>query len=346
MRNIIYDQISTKAQPGTEDKITVLKKLEEVFPDNYKKIISDSIDGNIRWHVEHIRESYVYDHEIDYNLLKKTFLTNNIIYYTGAEKNQTIIDIENKHGIKIKTKNPFEWETCLALKYAEDFIKNKTDYINKKTYAPFNFICYNRYAKLHRFLILANLKEQNLLDNAIYSWHPDTNRISDIKNQLVNINVDRSFLNENQICTYDEDTNISKNVKHSNLDIRLKYRYNFDHPLNSYFLVATETFYNDTIFFTEKTYKAFLFLQPFVFIGNHNSLDYLRSQGYDLFDDIIDHSYDLEKNLFLRVKLASNEIKRLCDLDWPELLHKNLNRLIKNYKNVVLRSKKFKSNSF
>ena len=46
----------------------------------------------------------------------------------------------------------------------------------------------------------------------------------------------------------------------------------------------------------------------------------------------------LEKNLFLRVKLASNEIKRLCGLDWPKLLYKNLNRLIKNYKNVVLRS--------
>ena len=43
MKNIIYNQILTEAQQGTEDKITVLKKLEEVFPDDHKKIISDSI---------------------------------------------------------------------------------------------------------------------------------------------------------------------------------------------------------------------------------------------------------------------------------------------------------------
>ena len=46
-------------------------------------------------------------------------------------------------------------------------------------------------------------------------------------------------------------------------------------------------------FITEKTYKCIKHAQPFVIIGAPGSLACLRSQGYRVFDHVLDNSYDL-----------------------------------------------------
>jgi len=49
-------------------------------------------------------------------------------------------------------------------------------------------------------------------------------------------------------------------------------------------------------FFTEKTTQCFLALHPALFVSNQNHVKILREWGFDLFDDIFDHSYDLVDN--------------------------------------------------
>lgn len=48
----------------------------------------------------------------------------------------------------------------------------------------------------------------------------------------------------------------------------------------------------DTTSFTEKTVHAILALHPVMIIGHPFLIEYLRQQGFDMFDDVIDHSYD------------------------------------------------------
>ena len=51
-------------------------------------------------------------------------------------------------------------------------------------------------------------------------------------------------------------------------------------------------FTSTNIFFSEKIFRTFENFHPFVLIGQAKSLDHLRNEGFDLFDDILDHSYD------------------------------------------------------
>jgi hypothetical protein len=67
---------------------------------------------------------------------------------------------------------------------------------------------------------------------------------------------------------------------------------NVNFYLNSYLGIITDTFFDQGIFLSEKVFNAINYQQLFFYIGYHGSLEYLRKQGYQTFDDIIDTSYD------------------------------------------------------
>ena len=64
--------------------------------------------------------------------------------------------------------------------------------------------------------------------------------------------------------------------------------------LDCYLNVITETrFYNtNPVWFSEKTFRAMMFLQPFIVLGAAGSLKALRNRGYQTFAQWIDESYD------------------------------------------------------
>jgi hypothetical protein len=82
---------------------------------------------------------------------------------------------------------------------------------------------------------------------------------------------------------------------------------------NCYINIITETFFNSPeIHATEKSFRAFYFMQLPIFVATYGHVQYLRKRfGFDMFDDLIDHSYDLEKNSQKRLKMVFEEIKRL-----------------------------------
>ena len=104
---------------------------------------------------------------------------------------------------------------------------------------------------------------------------------------------------------------------------------------DSVFNIVTESFISaDDIFLTEKIFKPIIWHQPFIIIGNPGSIEFLRTDGFDVFDDIIDHSYDNIIEIPERFEYIKKEIIRLCDIpisDWVEILYRILPRLRKNY---------------
>ena len=68
---------------------------------------------------------------------------------------------------------------------------------------------------------------------------------------------------------------------------------------------------SDRQFFTEKSAKAFLYGQLPLFISAPGYVQVLRNIGFDVYDDLIDHSYDKEDNLLRRCDLVFEELKRL-----------------------------------
>lgn len=66
------------------------------------------------------------------------------------------------------------------------------------------------------------------------------------------------------------------------------------------------------IFVTEKTYKCFAWLQMPIWFAVPGLVNEVRAQGFDVFDDIIDHSYDTIRNEHKRINCI---ITTVCDFD-------------------------------
>lgn len=84
---------------------------------------------------------------------------------------------------------------------------------------------------------------------------------------------------------------------------------------------------------TEKTTRAFVYGQVPIFVIYKNTLEFVRSLGFDLFDDIIDHSYDFESEPEIRINLAVNQLEKICAKPieyWVNYKKNNIERFIKN----------------
>lgn len=83
--------------------------------------------------------------------------------------------------------------------------------------------------------------------------------------------------------------------------------------------------------FTEKVMKPFQARQIPLFIGLPNLQETLRKLGFDLFDDLIDNSFEKEKNHSVRMDMILDELERLLTLDLVNYKQNNLERFESNY---------------
>jgi hypothetical protein len=81
---------------------------------------------------------------------------------------------------------------------------------------------------------------------------------------------------------------------------------------------------------SEKTAKPFVWGQVPIILCVADNIKYIRSLGFDLFDDVIDHEYyDKETNPILRIKKTVDQLERICRWsieDCRDFKQKNLHR--------------------
>lgn len=88
-----------------------------------------------------------------------------------------------------------------------------------------------------------------------------------------------------------------------------------------------------TAFMTEKSEKAFMLGQVPLWIGATGSAALARSWGFDLFDDIVDHSYDDEPDPHLRIGMVLDQLEMICGKPmehWRRYREDNRDRFIAN----------------
>ena len=197
-------------------------------------------------------------------------------------------------------------------------------------------LSYNRRPHIHRVYLLAKMKRNKLLDQTAWSWRgaPDRSHINDFfRNATINgilTEEDRdSFVSimQGPLRSFpDEDLNINKADS-----------VNFDHISTTCFQIINETFVVNNSgdpFLSEKSYKPFVSGQPFVMWGQQNTVWALREQGYDTFDDWIDHHYDTIADPTERMAVLVTEIERLyalTPLEWSQMLLEMLPSIEKNF---------------
>jgi hypothetical protein len=126
-----------------------------------------------------------------------------------------------------------------------------------------------------------------------------------------------------------EGYNVPPNHNALNFDLNLKNLYT-DSIVE---FVNETTFYNQGIFVSEKYLNSVYGFNFPIIISNAGTVDYLRNIGFDMFDDIINHDYDLELDNEQRIIKACTlnrsiiEDKKLAKHYW----YNARDRFVSNY---------------
>ena len=223
----------------------------------------------------------------------------------------------------------------------KQFYKCQLNYIKNEKDRKFYFTCYARMPRYYRLLFLSLLSYNNLLDKTTWSYGPsvksylyDVNNLENMYNLIPKhrneYNLDqiaKKFINGGNKCSHDFTFN---------KDDHLFLSYNDIHE--SYFNIILDTdITSNELLVTEKCYKVIISLQFLLYLGNPFVIKRLRKDGYDMFDDFINHSYDEELDFENRMFLLLSEVNRLSKLSKKQinLFYKNnINRFIKNKENL------------
>jgi hypothetical protein len=100
--------------------------------------------------------------------------------------------------------------------------------------------------------------------------------------------------------------------------------------LDTYVNLVTETTVIDRLFVTEKTWKPIASGQLFLILGNPGTVQFLREQGVDTFDDYIDHGYDLETDPATKLDLLYKSLDQLMISNLEDIYKRTRQRRLEN----------------
>ena len=87
-------------------------------------------------------------------------------------------------------------------------------------------------------------------------------------------------------------------------------------------------------FLTEKSAKCFLLKQVPIWRRSVGQAKMARDLGFNLFDDLVDHTYDTVADPTVRLNMVMDQVERLCKTPLPQLIEyraDNANRFDNNY---------------
>jgi hypothetical protein len=203
------------------------------------------------------------------------------------------------------------------LGYVSDNVKASD--LDSTILRPKKFLSFNRQMshRPHRVMIAYFALKHNLLKDGFFSFlgNVDTTEITSI---LRDFNLENSLSSEiHNLIPLEIDTqNLQSNRKTSFSTNNNKK----DLYLDSYIHITSETGFSTTdVFFSEKTFRPIINLQPFLSFGNVNCLKELRDLGFKTFHPYIDESYDLEIDPIKRMQLLEAELQKLASMSIEEL---------------------------
>ena len=173
------------------------------------------------------------------------------------------------------------------------------------------FLSYNRNPRLPRVHLACKMLEYGLLDKGVFSLDkPDW--FSNL-NTLKHDGILDKYWNE-----------LGKRVPitiSKNLNFNLACNIELSDFESTFCSIITETLVeNNTMFFSEKIWKAIQTGHPFFLIGNPGGLQALRSKGYHTFSNWWNEEYDNVYDYRLRIEMIMKEVKKLSEYPVERLI--------------------------
>lgn len=178
----------------------------------------------------------------------------------------------------------------------------------------------------HRKLMYLALSKQSWFDSMVFSYG-NREYYDDWKNTLSK-NEQTEFNKLLRPCQY-----LVNDSSHE-IDLTIQHPAYADSWIN---LIVETSVDSSAPILSEKTFKPIASGQLFVTFSAPGSIEYLRSQGYDVFDDIIDHNYDNEQDVRKRRDMIISELNQLVQLDLNSI-GSDLESRFKTNRNILVKS--------
>jgi len=134
--------------------------------------------------------------------------------------------------------------------------------------------------------------------------------------------------------------------EHKLMRDRVPYR-NFNKSIDNIMMdsrvnIVIETYFdnNQVIAFSEKIFRALQIPRPFFLFGAQGSVAALKDQGFEIYDDVVDHSYDKEPNSIRRQVKILNEVQHsVGKIPYDQKLLDNFEKSAQHNRNLLLQYK-------
>lgn len=207
-----------------------------------------------------------------------------------------------------------------------------------------HFLCFNRKPHDHRVAIYAEvMTNSKLKDKTIITLGKENIIHGQTYKQAIRRFIDTNYKHGNERL-YNFIDNLDPNVDYlfdtESMEPEQSININLDIHNRTFCNVVTETITSENlIFFSEKIIKSIFALQPFILIGNRNSLKKLKEYGFKTFDKWWDESYDEKKyqtrfesivDLLEEISTWDNEKIKITLSEMEETLIYNFNMLLED----------------
>ena len=214
----------------------------------------------------------------------------------------------------------------------EDQIKYKSENPDKiKTFA-----CLNKRIRDHRVWFYMYMYDANMLGKGLVSMNSFGYHGHRFEGKTMPTDKMEGIAEILPLLVYNKPNNVLSDNFYIN-------RFNDQICLDTWVSVISEAHCGDsaeTLFISEKTFKPIACHQPFIIMGNRNSMSKMREMGYKTFDGFIDESYDTLPT-HERMQAIIESLKKIDNipnkLDWfksmEEIIDYNYNHFMDSLKN-------------
>ena len=340
--------MNQNVQPS--DAVDIKNHIKKVFPE---RIIKDVQSGKCKYIMDQSLEGH-WDINWEFIFDTLSITKEQLVWLSGDFK---IHEKTNNIAMYI---NWWERNCCEQIPLVSDITQTQLKLIESYTERARYNTLYSRRVRSHRTAFMTAMVYHNLLDNMIWSWGGDVpygpgggtarvtlqDKLLDKKGEtLAALSGCDSAIAEKYSAAYDvvsqwgnvveeynEDTGTDLTINHCNIATP-------SHVLNTYYQCIVETYATagETTFLSEKSFKPFMLMQPFVLYGDPLTVQALRDHGYNVYDKWIDHGYDLIMDPIERMESLIREIRRLNSIphcDWAIMLYEMKDTLIANHKHL------------
>jgi hypothetical protein len=185
----------------------------------------------------------------------------------------------------------------------------------------------------YRLNLVARLAHQKLLAHGHVSLHLDHTEYGNWQQELDNPNTKLSA-QARELVSQNLTTSLRLDITQNNTSLSADIGHQeFELWKSGFWHIVTETvFYHDKLHLTEKIFKPIVAQRPFMLAAAPGNLAYLKSYGFQTFDQWIDESYDTITDPDQRLQAIVDQTQRLCAMSRSELqqMHREMQPVLEH----------------